>query len=167
LSALSRRCEREPRLFCSQLLSATCRGVHRRDTHHLRRNLRLGRLEGQRLRDSVPPRKEPKGRTPVAEELRRVGRRSRSKENRHGQARTLAATERRTIGIGASWRFLGRGRVHGASMRSDLVNCRSGGETPPELAGKDAHATIAFAKIFDVVYSPLLPLTFLQTCYVS
>jgi hypothetical protein len=35
--------------------------------------------------------------------------------------------------------------------RSDSTNCRSGGETPPELAGEDACATTASAKIFDLV----------------
>jgi protein involved in polysaccharide export with SLBB domain len=39
-----------------------------------------------------------------------------------------------------------------AFLRSDSINGRSGGESPPALAGEDACATIACAKIFNVVY---------------
>jgi len=48
-----------------------------------------------------------------------------------------------------------------AHVRSDLINSRSGGETPPKPAGEDACATIASAKIFDVVhgYSPAFSTT--------
>jgi len=38
-------------------------------------------------------------------------------------------------------------------IRSDLINFHSGGEKPPEPAGEDACATIAFSKIFDVEYT--------------
>jgi len=39
-----------------------------------------------------------------------------------------------------------------AFLRSDSINGRSGGETPPALAGEDACATIESARIFDLVY---------------